>query len=168
MSSRKTAAAKITATAPRQSAAKSPTKRAAKAEVKAKTARKPATKTVASKSAQAAVVADPPPRVIRPAPKPPSVPDNASSARARELAAQIEQAIVDDRLDVLSTETAQKLMASLCKLYAARVEAGSRETPVEEGQVVSPTGIMVTASGLLRAADLAVFELGMWQSWTGR
>jgi hypothetical protein len=27
---------------------------------------------------------------------------------------------------------------------------------------------MVTASGLLRAADLAVFELGMWQSWTGR
>jgi hypothetical protein len=27
---------------------------------------------------------------------------------------------------------------------------------------------MVTASGLLRAANLAVFELGMWQSWTGR
>jgi hypothetical protein len=27
---------------------------------------------------------------------------------------------------------------------------------------------MVTASGLLKAADLAVFELGMWQSWTGR
>jgi len=28
--------------------------------------------------------------------------------------------------------------------------------------------VMLTASGLLRAADLAVFELGMWQSWTGR
>jgi len=27
---------------------------------------------------------------------------------------------------------------------------------------------MVTASGLLRAVDLAVFELGMWQNWTGR
>jgi hypothetical protein len=26
----------------------------------------------------------------------------------------------------------------------------------------------VTASGLLRAADLAAFELGMWQGWTGR
>ena len=33
---------------------------------------------------------------------------------------------------------------------------------------VSPTDVMVTASGLLRAANLAVFELGMWQSWTGR
>ena len=29
-------------------------------------------------------------------------------------------------------------------------------------------GVMLTASGLLRAANLAVFELGMWQSWTGR
>jgi hypothetical protein len=27
---------------------------------------------------------------------------------------------------------------------------------------------MVTASGLLKAPDLAVFELGMWQNWTGR
>ena len=33
---------------------------------------------------------------------------------------------------------------------------------------VTPTEVMVTASGLLRAANLAVFELGMWQSWTGR
>ena len=30
------------------------------------------------------------------------------------------------------------------------------------------TDVMVAASGLLKAANLAVFELGMWQSWTGR
>jgi hypothetical protein len=33
---------------------------------------------------------------------------------------------------------------------------------------VPPTAVMSTASGILRAANLAVFELGMWQSWTGR
>jgi len=33
---------------------------------------------------------------------------------------------------------------------------------------ISATDVMVTASGLLRAADLAAFELGMWQGWTGR
>jgi hypothetical protein len=27
---------------------------------------------------------------------------------------------------------------------------------------------MITASSLLKAADLQVFELGMWQSYTGR
>jgi hypothetical protein len=33
---------------------------------------------------------------------------------------------------------------------------------------LSATDVMVTASGLLRAADLAAFELGMWQGCTGR
>jgi hypothetical protein len=33
---------------------------------------------------------------------------------------------------------------------------------------VSPTDVMITASALLKAADLQVFELGMWQSYTGR
>jgi hypothetical protein len=27
---------------------------------------------------------------------------------------------------------------------------------------------MITASGLLKAADLSTFELGMWQGFTGR
>ena len=49
-----------------------------------------------------------------------------------------------------------------------QVENGANYTPIAEGQIVSPTGVMVTASGMLRAANLAVFELGMWQSWTGR
>lgn len=148
MSSRKAVAAK----APRRPAAK-PVK------ARSKAAAKPVTKSVA---------ADPPPRVIRAVAKRAAVPDNAQSAQARQLALEIEKATAEERLDVLSTETAQALMASLCKLYAAQVEAGSKETPVQEGQIVSPTGIMLTASGLLRAANLAVFELGMWQSWTGR
>jgi hypothetical protein len=127
------------------------------------TAAKPAAKRPAAKRES-----DPPPRIIRAAPKTPSVPDNVTSAQARALAAEIERALAADKLEVLSTETSQALMAALCKLYAAKVENGSKETPVVEGQVVSPTGIMLTASGLLRAANLAVFELGMWQSWTGR
>ena len=62
----------------------------------------------------------------------------------------------------------QTLMGTLCRVYSAQVEGGAKFTPIAEGQAVSPTGVMLTASGLLRAANLAVFELGMWQSWTGR
>ena len=62
----------------------------------------------------------------------------------------------------------QTLMGALCRVYSAQVESGAKFTPIPEGQAVSPTGVMLTASGLLRAANLAVFELGMWQSWTGR
>jgi hypothetical protein len=92
---------------------------------------------------------------------------NGVSAEAIRLAAEIERAFAKDE-NALSKEAMQALMGALCRVYAAQVESGARYTPIEEGQVVSPTGVMLTASGLLRAANLAVFELGMWQSWTGR
>src|SRR6185295_11315661 len=99
--------------------------------------------------------------------KPKAVPSTPLSADAIKLAADIERAFAKDE-NVLSEQAMQALMGALCRIYSAQVEAGAKYTPIAEGQVVSPTGVMVTASGLLRAANLAVFELGMWQSWTGR
>jgi hypothetical protein len=40
--------------------------------------------------------------------------------------------------------------------------------PLASRSGVNDTTVMLTASALLRAANLEVFELGMWQSWTGR
>jgi hypothetical protein len=79
----------------------------------------------------------------------------------------MERGIADGKLDVVSTQALQSLMAAACRVYAARVEAGEQLVPLSRNSV-SATDVMVTASGLLKAADLAVFELGMWQSWTGR
>jgi hypothetical protein len=96
-----------------------------------------------------------------------NTPQNELSADAIKLAGEIERAFLKSD-NAISEEAMQTLMGALCRVYAAQVENGSKYTPIAEGQVVSPTGVMVTASGLLRAANLAVFELGMWQSWTGR
>jgi hypothetical protein len=103
-------------------------------------------------------------RTVAPKPK---TPQSGLSADAMKLAAEIEQAFKKSD-DAISEDAMQTLMATLCRVYAAQVENGANYTPIAEGQIVSPTGVMVTASGLLRAANLAVFELGMWQSWTGR
>jgi hypothetical protein len=86
-------------------------------------------------------------------------------AAAEQLAAEIQRALAAGHLDVLTPQALQTLMTASCRLYAAQVENGSETLPVRE---VTPTDIMVTASGLMRAGNLAVFELGMWQSWTGR
>ena len=99
--------------------------------------------------------------------KPKLVPQNELSAEAIRLAGEIERQFAKND-NVLSVEAMQTLMTALCRVYSAQVENGAKFTPIPEGQVVSPTGVMLTASGLLRAANLAVFELGMWQSWTGR
>ena len=96
-----------------------------------------------------------------------TTPQSGLSADAIKLAGEIEKAFKKSDAAV-SEEAMQTLMGALCRVYAAQVENGANYTPIAEGQIVSPTGVMVTASGLLRAANLAVFELGMWQSWTGR
>jgi hypothetical protein len=90
------------------------------------------------------------------------------SADAARLAAAIEGALAEGRSDVLSPEALQALMAALCRTYAAQVESGDEVLPLQQRGSVSSTDIMIMASGLLRSANLAVFELGMWQSWTGR
>ena len=59
-------------------------------------------------------------------------------------------------------------MAAMCKIYAAQVEAGKALLPLPPRGGATATEVMITASGLLKAANLAVFELGMWQSCTGR
>ena len=95
-------------------------------------------------------------------------PASALSDDAIRLATTIERDLSAGRLDALSPQALQALMTAGCKAYAAQVEAGRDLLPFTERSNVSPTEVMVTASGLLRAVNLAVFELGMWQSWTGR
>jgi hypothetical protein len=92
---------------------------------------------------------------------------NGASVDAKRLAAALERSIADGKLDLLSADALQALIAAACRVYSARTEAGEQFTPVPKHSI-SATDVMLTASGLLRAADLAVFELGMWQSWTGR
>jgi hypothetical protein len=93
---------------------------------------------------------------------------DGSSAQAKQLAAELERALAGGRRDALSTEALQALMAAACKTYAAQIEAGEQVLPLPERGGATATEVMITASGLLKAANLAVFELGMWQSWTGR
>jgi hypothetical protein len=110
----------------------------------------------------------------RPAAKPaakvaaPSATDGTADADARKLAAAVEQSLKTGRLDALSPAAFQVLLAALCKTYGAHIEAGGLYPVLADRNSVSPTDIMTMTSALLKSANLAVFELGMWQSWTGR
>jgi hypothetical protein len=90
------------------------------------------------------------------------------SAQANELAASLEQALAQGRPDALAPEALQNVMAAICRAYRAQIDAGQNHLPLPQATIVAPTDVMVTCGALLRAADLQVFELGMWQSFTGR
>jgi hypothetical protein len=143
----------------------SPRAAAAKAASKtAKAAHKTAPKVAPKAAHKTAARAKPP--VAKPAAK--TAAGVSASAEATRLAADIERSLADGRIDMLSPPALQALMAAACKAYAAQIEAGNPMAALAQRTTVTPTEVMVAASGLLRAANLAVFELGMWQSWTGR
>jgi hypothetical protein len=131
-----------------------------------------------SKTATAKVVRRPkavapraaaPKRVVKAAAKSVAVASNGTApAEALRLSAEIDRALAAGQLDILPPEAMQALFASMCKLYSANVEQGAPYLPVGPRSGVTPTDVMVVASKLLRATNLQVFELGMWQSWTGR
>jgi len=90
------------------------------------------------------------------------------SAAAEKLAVEVDRALAEGGTDVLTPDAIQALMAAACRSYSAQVEASGHFPLLPARSRVTSTDVMVTASGLLKAANLAVFELGMWQSWTGR
>jgi hypothetical protein len=94
--------------------------------------------------------------------------NGTASAEAAALAAKIEHDLREGRSDTLTPQAFQVLMAALCKSYGTQLEAGAQFLPLASQTSASPTEVMTTTSALLKAANLAVFELGMWQSWTGR
>ena len=113
------------------------------------------------------------PAAKRAVPKPAGKPvKKAAGSAAHAVTAAITAlngAISADRLDQLSHDVVQKLMAATIRAYSAKVQMGDAFLPFHPhtGRV-APTDVMITASAMLKAADLQVFELGMWQSYTGR
>jgi hypothetical protein len=128
-------------------------------------ARKPAAAKVAARPA-----AKPAKAAAKPVPAAKPIPALAgdASAAALALAGDIDRALNEGRTDILSEAAVQALMAAACRSYSAQIESGGAYLPLSDRSRVTSTDVMVSASGLLKAASLAVFELGMWQSWTGR
>ena len=94
--------------------------------------------------------------------------DTAISERAIALAREIDLATLNGNIDVLSPQAMHALLGALVKAYGAKVEAGEPYPVLPGPALVSGTDVLTICGAMLKAADLQVFELGMWQSWTGR
>jgi hypothetical protein len=105
-------------------------------------------------------------KILRKIPAPGAVVNTAESEEALRVAAMIEKALADGDLNCLQPHAQQALIGALCRLYAANSEAGNRYPIVGGRTAVTATDVMVMCGALLKAVDLQVFELGMWQSWS--
>lgn len=74
----------------------------------------------------------------------------------------------EDRATALPDEVMQELWGNLVRVYAAKVQLRPRDTvpppPFRPGTGIGATEAVVAVLEMLKAVDVAVFELGMWQA----
>ena len=88
-------------------------------------------------------------------------------ARMDDTAGLIDALVACGAGECLPDAALQTLFKACVRLYAQKFDAGERITPCGNTADISATSIMVTTSGLLKGANLELFELGMWQSFSG-
>ncbi|WP_213739388.1 hypothetical protein [Bradyrhizobium sp. dw_411] len=85
---------------------------------------------------------------------------------AERLATSLNSLTATGQAGAFPDETMRQLMAALVKLYAAKFDEGQRPALLDAGGDVSATAVLVATSALMKASNLEIFELGMWQSWS--
>lgn len=98
-------------------------------------------------------------------------PGDERIARAIRCAQELKE-LSDDFIrtgdaDLFPASALQDIFGSAVLLYALMVEAGHNVMPIRETNEASATAVMISATGLLKSANLELFELGMWQAWSG-
>jgi mannose/cellobiose epimerase-like protein (N-acyl-D-glucosamine 2-epimerase family) len=71
--------------------------------------------------------------------------------------------------ETMSDADIQALLAKAVRLYAERV--AERENALAAFPADTPitaTDVAIAVSAMLKAVNLQVFELSMWQTWSGR
>lgn len=82
------------------------------------------------------------------------------------LSTRIEELLTSAALNDVPIEDLQRLLAAAIRVYSTRVENLGGFPIVPEGSLTA-TDAMIAATALLRATNVAVFELGCWQHWAG-
>ena len=68
----------------------------------------------------------------------------------------------------LSDADIQDNLAKAVRAFAERAEERDGALAAFAPEQATATDVMVTVTAMLKALNLQVFELGMWQAWSGK
>jgi hypothetical protein len=92
---------------------------------------------------------------------------NEVRSSAGELAKSIQELLGSNLGSELKDTDFHELMDALLQFYGYQFDQGAPTTMLGPNGVATATAVLVAASGLLKSRNLEIFELGMWQSWSG-
>ncbi len=67
----------------------------------------------------------------------------------------------------LPDELVQQALTAMTRLYTVKFQLGERWSPFVNDRQMPATAVMIMSTAMLRAVNLELFELGMWQAWSG-
>lgn len=69
--------------------------------------------------------------------------------------------------EALPDEVVQQALTAMTRLYTVKFQMGERWPPFTSDREMPATAVMIMSTAMLRAVNLELFELGMWQAWSG-
>jgi hypothetical protein len=81
---------------------------------------------------------------------------------AAEFCAQARDALKRGAPDAISDRALQQVLTAAVKIYAAKVELRGHDVAPFPQDAVTATETVVTACGMIRAADLNMFDVAIW------
>jgi hypothetical protein len=88
------------------------------------------------------------------------------SDQVEALRSTVDRILGADDTSSVADGDVQKLMSTVVRLYAAKVDRDGGFPAVASGSITA-TDAMVATSALLRGVNLEIFELGLWQAFAG-
>jgi hypothetical protein len=79
-----------------------------------------------------------------------------------DFCAQARDALKRGEPDAISDKALQQVLTAAVKIYAAKVERRGHDVAPFRSGAITATETVVTACGLIRAADLNMFDVAIW------
>ncbi|MGH6672488.1 MAG: hypothetical protein ACRECV_11030 [Xanthobacteraceae bacterium] len=84
------------------------------------------------------------------------------AAPATEFCAAVRDALKRTDPEAVSDRTLQQVLTAAVKLYAAKVERRGHDVTPFTPNAVTATESVIAACGMIRAADLNMFDVAIW------
>jgi len=82
--------------------------------------------------------------------------------KAPDFCAAARDALKRGEPDAVSDKTLQQMLSAAVKIYAAKVERRGHDVAPFPKDMVTATEAVVAACGMIRAADLNMFDVAIW------
>ena len=87
---------------------------------------------------------------------------NRAGAKITDFCVAARDALRRGEPDAISDKTLQQVLSAAVRVYAAKVERRGHDVAPFPQNTITATETVVTACGMIRAADLNMFDVAIW------